>query len=472
MYIRSRIIATLVVVSLTTTQSLAQSVQQEVRTANQRISELTGLVTELGRKVQQLETRQDERSTALEALMTEVLANLAADRLRQGGDQNAAAAVPSVIDTANKAKDVLDRVSNEAPNSLGVGSDGRPLINSMQECAASALATANDGQSLDPTKGQAITVACNESRARELLAQLEQNRQSAMQTWALCRQAMIASRQMLDENIPQDPMVLSKSDRAALKANLVAIKNPPPEIAGCLSQLQTLVDDLKNMDDSAAALASVLSMAGTICMASGANPYVCGAMFALALLMQMFGGGGGDGDGDGEDGSGTGESGPYGKVPGSNVGEKPAGDTVKPVPAKGLGGNFGTDTAGQLACNVVSGPKLKCELAGNRGVTTTINPRVAVVKNAKGQEALVQAISNNDGKTVGFCTGAPSVAVLELVLIDGGEYFSIGLHPNPGEPTESMVDFTQEPSGLPNNVGAIPENQPENRVKELLKTAC
>jgi hypothetical protein len=56
-------------------------------------------------------------------------------------------------------------------------------------------------------------------------------------------------------------------------------------------------DEVKQAKSAEKAIASAMSMAASVCFASGANPYVCGAMLVIAIIMDEFGSGNGDGQG-------------------------------------------------------------------------------------------------------------------------------------------------------------------------------
>ena len=99
-------------------------------------------------------------------------------------------------------------------------------------------------------------------------------------------------------------------------------------------QCSDILDEGQALLDGEAAFSDALAFAAQICASSGGNPYVCGALFALAILMDMFGSG--DGDGTGQDGDGQSSV----KIPGS-AGQIPNAPPAPPPPPFSVKGTAG-----------------------------------------------------------------------------------------------------------------------------------
>jgi hypothetical protein len=146
-------------------------------------------------------------------------------------------------------------------------------------------------------------------------------------------------------------------------------------------------------------------MAANVCFASAGNPYVCGGMLAIAILMEIFDGSGGGGNGKGkgegpkEGGAGGGQDIPTihgGPAKESEEGkaarEAQAADAVKRGPASNLGSapglpaggvDLGSENAksniscnggaGRIRCSIIDLPKSERYFYGYPAITRLVS---------------------------------------------------------------------------------------------------
>lgn len=431
----------------------AQSVQDEV-------GKLRTVVDTLTQRVIGLEDAEKGRTSQLVDLLNQVLASIEAQRRTALGPEQAKADLPAVLGTADAAVGSLQKVQAEnGDDGLGNSSDGQPLLPQMIACATKLRdgAQAANAQ-LTPEGVTNMLAQCDSAKVKGLIDDLNRNRQAAIEAYQACRAALIRGRSVFAENLPEDPTNMPEADIKTVQETLGRLQGLTEQTAACKDELTGLIDDVRNMDNSAAAMGAVMNMAATMCMASGANPYVCGAMFVVAILSQLFGSGDGDGDGDGTPGSGQGDPNGMGNLP---AGTGNGNETTKPVatlPKGGVGGTFGVDTSGNLSCSVQSGPILVCGLVRVPTTTTTIDPKSVVRSNPAAEASLLQAINSNNPDAIFFCSGAPSVAVTEINIVEGeGEsrtFTSVGLVPDLLLPGRMALDFGPG-SPLPNSLKGV-----------------
>ncbi|WP_228872021.1 hypothetical protein [Roseibium aggregatum] len=313
---------------------------------------------------------------------------------------------------------------------------------------------------------------CPPDEAQRLLGELEKQRQQTLQTWNQCRDALLSTGKVLPTAIPRDPIGIARDGGTQnLKEQIEKARSDIQGLGGdietCADRLGDTFQKLQDQEDAAAAMAMMMNFAATACMASGANPYVCGAMFLVAILASLFSDGGGDGDGDGES-DGTGEAGDGTVTAGSgpkNVPPAPDDNNTPPAPANVWGnvvnGEFECQTEGSaLACKEISSG-------------TTVNIDHARIRGGEGNladaqksilEAYRAAISQKNVSAVEFCKNpGGGVPLIGVILIEGGNYFPLKLLVDPAEP----LDFTKLQLAIPPGGNAVGSSTPDQRCSTL-----
>jgi hypothetical protein len=152
-------------------------------------------------------------------------------------------------------------------------------------------------------------------------------------------------------------------------------KYPDPEVKQCAQDIDKAVRQLTQAKDAKALVSTAMTMAANVCFASGGNPYVCGAMLFVAVLMEIFdGSGGGKGKGPGDEdkdsptgsgGSPTISAGPNREgEPEKEAREKAADQAV----AKGPSGNLATPGGDpDTSCQGVPTGQIYCLLKSKSG---------------------------------------------------------------------------------------------------------
>lgn len=421
---------------------------------NEQLEELRQNNALLQARIAALETKMALSNDEVKELLKELLGQQIANQRTTFGKDKAAAAIPPNQETAKKAFDVIEKIPD---GSLGKDSANNDIKTALVECLAPLKDQLNqiDVNTLTIETGEKIANACNSEKARRILKDMKKNRDNLLGDYKNCRDAMTGTGKIFEEHLPIDPASISAEDLKNLKDNLSKFKSKVDTTAKgaieCADRLEKTVQDLKNMDGSAAAAASILNMAGTICMASGGNPYVCGGAFVLAFLMQLFGSGNGDGDGDGKPGNGGGgvadsDGNGLTSTPGGGRGTTPK--PVTPVP-DGLGNDFGNSIAGAVICRVEGGPKLRCNLKGNEAVVTVIDPATAVDDSEGSKTLFIDALRKNDGSKFGVCSGAPSAAVVSLAIFNEEGWINVSLVPGFGVDAPPFVRFVANPVYTP-----------------------
>lgn len=179
---------------------------------------------------------------------------------------------------------------------------------------------------------QAAVASCDSAEVQKILDDLEEQRRQTLDAWGECRDTLISSGNFDPKSISIDPSQLARGKATDdVKKQIEDLKKQTEGLSdqalACRDRMSDLFEDLQNQEDSAAAMASMMNFAATACMSSGGNPYVCGALFLVAILASLFSSGSGDGDGDGES-DGTGQKGDGNNMAGSgprtNSGDSPA----------------------------------------------------------------------------------------------------------------------------------------------------
>lgn len=194
---------------------------------------------------------------------------------------------------------------------------------------------------------------------------------------------------------------------------------PDPDIKKCAQDIDRAVRQITQAKDAKTLVSTAMTMAANVCFASGGNPYVCGAMLFVAILMAIFdgsGGGKGKGPEDGDKDSPTGSGGsPTISVGPSREGapEKEARETaadqaIARGPSENLASPDGDPDAtcqgvpvGQIRCRLKSKPGSERFFGGDPLLTRVArNPGPGLVVVCKGEgNATIKGIAVLDRNT-------------------------------------------------------------------------
>jgi hypothetical protein len=277
------------------------------------------------------------------------------------------------VSGASQARTELTAAANAPEFLASAPPDVRMLAKDCVIAAASAQVSPQDNPGF-------TLPGCSEVKQQELKEKLRDLEISAQQAYDRCRRVILSRAPEYEDLVPRN----AHDADAQLLHKLSSY--PDADVRACQESLEDAHKQLKELKDAKAILSNAMMMAANICFASGGNPYVCGGMFALAILMEIFDGSGGGGNGDGpgegpqEGGAGGGQSvltvsgGPpseapsdkqarqaraneaVGRGPDENLGEAP-------VHAAG-GANLGAaGTKSKVLCNGSSG-RIRCSIDG------------------------------------------------------------------------------------------------------------
>jgi hypothetical protein len=241
---------------------------------------------------------------------------------------------------------------------------------------------------------------------------------------------LVESDAIKPDTLPIDPSGLSDESAKQLKTNLEALKSSiqstTADAKKCANGLSSTFEKIQAQESAAAAIGMTLAFAGQVCLSSGGNPYVCGGILVLALLMNLFGDKGGGGGAKG-DGTGPGE------VPGSNI----SGKNVKLGPAPGPGGRtqsvatatagpWGKTADGNTGCDQ-NGSALVCWSLADPQNKRTVDPAVSVQAKSPVADQLATAIAQKKDDRIFFCGGQSPHFITGLLLMDdpGSSYYPI-----------------------------------------------
>jgi len=340
---------------------------------------------EIEARVERLSELLDRMVTLQERMAAAQASSIEAARLTQRytGPEGPARAVTDVRGTRAEAERAKALVEQLRPDILGAQTHQLITQCILGANAAADRALASGGRL--PLTAQEATepraaLGCDERGVRQAMDALEAQRRQAVTTWQSCRQSLTSVR---DVALPSDPSGLNADGRRETAARLQRLQQRatagdlPADAAACARNLQSAYDNITQTEDASAAVASALALAAQVCLASGANPYVCGAMLLVALIMNMRGGGGSGGDGEGSGtarrgrpGTGTIEA---GGVPsaGNPVPPQPAPPQHSPSPA-GPQTVMGDVRGGQFQCVTESPGRVACSPVGNTDASRAV----------------------------------------------------------------------------------------------------
>ena len=412
----------------------------------------------------ELEARTEEISQdnrVIKQYLREVLARLETNRRieiykdPQGGQDLAKRQSESLAKESQDATTVVEQFSTLDED----------LKNRITQCG-SALNNAGQqmtqADSLGSEQIREFLAECSSSDAREILKEIEAAKSEAVQTWQRCRTTLVENLQIEPSTLPSDPTGLSSQGRVAIQKNLEQLKAAGTDLDNCADELEDTYKKITEHEDAALAMASMMNFAATACAASGANPYVCGAAFLIAMLMSLSADGGGDGNGDGdqkEDGTGDGNGSDDGfgtrvglggkQGPPEQASAEPAPVEPTPPPISEARGTWGNVLTGRFACDAI-GTKLRCLDTATQN-NFTFNPDNAVNENAQVAALFRQIIEDRESENFSICQAAVDATGLPIdgvILYRGNdEYFAVQVAVDLEDPTNFDLLKLRFPEG-------------------------
>lgn len=295
------------------------------------------------------------------------------------------------------------------------------LRQSVISCAEGAAKAAKDQLSAGPgTSITALLEGCSESKARAILKELEQARQAEVAQWQQCGRVInsVANGSVL----PANPAGIPASEFETVKATLKAIgqKNGLANNAvDCVKTMDKALDSIKAQDTAAGALSAALTTASQVCAATGGNPYVCGGMLVVAILMNLFNSGKGDGNGDGK-GDGKGPENKPGPYTGNDIAtngppdpapQPPGSGPVTPTNVIGV-----VDPSGKLTCTVTNGV-MTCVPKANPATKLIIDPAKSIASGGSFETQFKQVLNSLAGDSIFVCLAGDQNNFINGILI-------------------------------------------------------
>ena len=337
-----------------------------VALAQQPIDVMQADLKELKRKVAQLES-DAESAAAFRASQAAGMAELLSRQLAQVAPTKESAA--DWVANAAVARDELAQAVNEQSFLAHAPPDVRALAKNCVLAASSAQVSTTDNPAFALTN-------CTSAQQQELKKKLQNLENAAKETFDKCRRVVTNLAPEYQDLVPRNPHDVNPE----LLKHLAAY--PDAAVRDCQGAIEEAYQGLSEIKDAKAIISNAMTLAANVCFASGGNPYVCGGMLALAILMEIFDGSGGGGNGDGpgegpkEGGAGGGQTAPT--ISGGSAREsdeakaereQQAQVAAKRGPASNLGigqgvGNLGTANAkSNISCNGGAG-RIRCSVIG------------------------------------------------------------------------------------------------------------
>jgi hypothetical protein len=300
----------------------------------------------------------------------------------------------------------------------------------LEACIKAVVAV---GKARTQDGGASAVAACPREDAQKLADDLAKQRDDATKTWTSCMNTFKRAKEFQDIKLPANPTGLSPEQVKETEEAIDAVRKQAAKTAGpakdCVDGIEETFDKIQNAESAASALSAALSMAGSVCMMSGGNPYVCGAIFVVAMLMSLFdnkGGGNGDKTGDSSEDVGSKSA----KVPKctKDCGEKKPGGGGAP-PIIGLGGD--------VQCAPASATAVDCYLQAAPQNKVRLDPANKVVmKSSPAENALQTKIATKDFTGISFCQGSDPTHWIKGLFVSSsaGKAYEVGLDYNSTEP--------------------------------------
>ncbi|MGU3463574.1 hypothetical protein ACLBXO_01860 [Methylobacterium sp. C33D] len=252
---------------------------------------------------------------------------------------------------------------------------------------------------------------CSQKDIDNLKEGLLKQESDAVATFSKCRSVVASKAGEYESLLPRNINDVDPKKLSALGSY------PDPDVRKCAEDIDRAARQITQAKDAKALLSTALTMAANVCFASGGNPYVCGAMLFVAILMSIFdgsGGGKGKGPGDGDKDTPTGS----GSTSTISVGPSREGDLEKEVREKtadqainrGPSENLATPggdpdvtcqgvPTGQIRCRLKSKPGSERFFGGDPLLTRVArNPGPGLVVVCKGGSG-IKGIAVRDGDT-------------------------------------------------------------------------
>lgn len=309
---------------------------------------------------EQAELRKEIREQG--ELLKQIMHNIGVLNAQAVGNQPP---IPPDI-AGRKAAEIVERIEDFAATGTRFAGDLRDDIN---KCIGSAKEAAN-AIAADSKTPWAELAGCGADERRRIVKRIEALQQEAQRTYENCRDTLSRDSRVLADRLPYDGARVDTDDLKVLDEAQLATE----DARACVSTIKETVKDLQDADKAKAAMSQMLALAANVCFASGGNPYVCGAMIALAVLMDIFDG---SGDGGGEDGKGGGDGpGDDAGIPSMSTTPGPGGEGEGDDPTAGKSGppaELGTLKDGKVQCGVERNAT-KCWLTGQPGTARLFSP--------------------------------------------------------------------------------------------------
>jgi predicted nucleic acid-binding Zn-ribbon protein len=395
----------------------------------------------------ELQSRIDRTNKRVEDLQQSLAEAQAGAKVFQELLQNNLAQITSLRSAVLYAGPGRENARNDAQKSLGAIDNGK-IIDSVAAlpqssfdnpelktqilgCVKGLTDASRQTLSSGSTNIDGLSAACPDVKARQVLRELQKETQAAKQAWTKCRQTVVDATNLPSNALPDDPEGLSNLSASQVQQNLAALAGTAGSAQQCAKDMQQAFQKITDQAKASAALGSALTLASQVCFASGGNPYVCGGMIVIALLMDMFGGKGGGGDGAGPGpnepgGGGGGKTIDVATVPGP---PGPPGPSPSPSPnPSGVfdgasEGTWGGSVTGTIACVAVN-HTLTCwtpkDVPVDRASTKiAIDPRKSDAPPNNPPhlaEVLDQTISNGPASNLIICASQDLKVVIGLLL--------------------------------------------------------
>ncbi|NEH61405.1 hypothetical protein [Rhizobium ruizarguesonis] len=321
-------------------------------------------------------------------------------------------------DEANSATPTTQQAIDQAKAIPDASLD--PALRQRVVACAEGTAKAAAEQLL-ATPGTPITAllnGCSESEVRGILKELEQARKAAVARWQQCHEVIetVSNETVLPTNPASLQTTAFDDARAALK--VIGEKGGLADDAvACVKTMDEALDSIRAQDTAAGALSAALTMASQVCAATGGNPYVCGAMLVVAILMNLFNSGNGDGNGDGKgDGKGTAERpGPYA---GNDISgnEPPVRTPPQPSPVTEDNTIGVVDPSSTLTCTVTGGV-MTCFQKATPGRTLAIDPAKSIAGGGNIEAQFKQVISTRAGERLFVCLAKDPTNFIDGIFV-------------------------------------------------------
>ena len=396
--------------------------------------------------------------TRLKEMLQLMLAKEAAQQRANAYEGDAGKAeAKKKVESAESVEKVQKAVNILADNKLDK-SLGKELRENLHKCAQEIQA----GKANFPGSTGNDASECTTDKVSGLLEELKKQREQSLEAWKACRETLIKTGKVLPSKIPADPTGIDRKEAKdkfvpTLKSIGEDVKSLGGEVAKCSNSIESLYKDISNQEDAGAAMAMMLNTAAQLCMATGGNPYACGAIFLVAILASLFGSGSGDGDGDGKS-DGTGEEG--NGTPGTGVGVSPK-PSPTPAPEQNKiedplvdpnnpadGDNLTGDPNGPWGCKVTD-KELSCTVVkaqagapsvGTKFSISTDPSRLVVPPITEFEKASLRVFSaflKTKKNKIDLCgESVEGIPVTGFVVNDGGNYYEIGLAAGPDSEQE------------------------------------